>query len=861
MSQFTEDYLSQTVFDSDPTFTRVGFQRHIPLDETRADFTITRKKKDDELVSILLEEEVPGVENAMELFENFLQVFKAYGAEHQVFNQCAEYDTHCSEQVACLRKLIQLAPQGHGKLTQAQELEQELRLERDTWRLLTSLYQDRLNSDFQDSEMEEEFWISLEDATSEEDLVKQLYDKNPTIRQAQLVVDWLEQRASDVYYDSHYNQVEFYGDAVAGWENTLHSLNSIKRGLDSEADQNLITEMDPDAPNRQSNKRLHPLDKEDELRLLRSVFARLRCGQLEEAQQLCFRAGQPFRAAMLEGWKLFHDPNMRSSSEKNNTKEAPCGNPYRDVWKSMTWKECENNRLSTEERSILALLSGNLKALLPSCQTWEDHLWAYLRVMIDQTVEKELRRCVNYKRQLEVLPDEYWNQQLTVDTIFSTLAASRDKTVIAQGRDQYRIIQRYIIMDDVDGLLEEMSCWLSKGEESLSWGVHLRPHMLRLMTHLGLFFRRIGRGSCDDLISSILESYVQQLVHLSRTDLAAVYVSQIPLPQDQVRLYAQCLVLVEQQSQSCDDSERSHLLSLAQQVGLDVNAIAKQVVLTLCSQEDVQHVGDTSLQIATTGEDERRIRSLKWLLIDPSMRSELLAQANTLMRGYLLRRQIEAVKLTYQLIPADSIALLSDQWESRTGLRELPPDVESSIREYLCVKTYLDALDSFQEWFSRFHNSKPKRAAVQHRENFRAGSSQLSFTENLLQEQHDKQHKVELQRWQVAVESLSQSAVDRLYNVLLFPDGGWMADNYEPHTTSRYHQQQLLRQTCIPHAALLLSNVLSSTCQYSRCLELANVIAAEHQALYQVCSAEQLSQLTKHFRQAYVKVLDQGDIP
>ena len=185
----------------------------------------------------------------------------------------------------------------------------------------------------------------------------------------------------------------------------------------------------------------------------------------------------------------------------------------------------------------------------------------------------------------------------------------------------YRIIQRYIIMDDVDGLLEEMSSWLSKGEESLSWGVHLRPHMLRLMAHLGLFFRRIGRGSCDDLIGSILESYVQQLVHLSRTDLAAVYVGQLPLPADQVhncslllssstvltnsylctdgqvRLYAQCLVLVEQQSDSCDDAERGRLLSLAQQVGLDVNAIAKQVVITLCNQEDVQQVGDASLQV------------------------------------------------------------------------------------------------------------------------------------------------------------------------------------------------------------------------------------------------------------------------
>ena len=72
---------------------------------------------------------------------------------------------------------------------------------------------------------------------------------------------------------------------------------------------------------------------------------------------------------------------------------------------------------------------------------------------------------------------------------------------------------------------------------------------------------------------------------------------------------------------------------------------------------------------------------------------------------------------------------------------------------------------------------------------------------------------------------------------------------------------QLLRQTCIPHAALLLCNVLTNTGQYSRCLELANVMAAEHQALYQVCSAEQLSQLMKHFRQAYVKVLDKSDIP
>lgn len=152
-------------------------------------------------------------------------------------------------------------------------------------------------------------------------------------------------------------------------------------------------------------------------------------------------------------------------------------------------------------------------------------------------------------------------------------------------------------MDDVDGLLEEMSSWLNKGD---SWSVHLRPHMLRLMAHLALFFRRIGRGSCDDLIGSILEAYVLQLVNLGRTDLAAVYVGQLPLPEDQIRLYAQCLVMVEERQDSCDDAERRRLLSLAQQVGLDVNAIAKQVVLSLCDQGDkIQHVSDASLQVWT----------------------------------------------------------------------------------------------------------------------------------------------------------------------------------------------------------------------------------------------------------------------
>ena len=54
-----------------------------------------------------------------------------------------------------------------------------------------------------------------------------------------------------------------------------------------------------------------PCSKEDEARLLREVFMMIRAGQMKEAQRLCEKCGQSWRAATLEGWRLYHDENMK----------------------------------------------------------------------------------------------------------------------------------------------------------------------------------------------------------------------------------------------------------------------------------------------------------------------------------------------------------------------------------------------------------------------------------------------------------------------------------------------------------------------------------------------------------------------
>ena len=99
---------------------------------------------------------------------------------------------------------------------------------------------------------------------------------------------------------------------------------------------------DPDAPIRQ-NKPLNDLDQEDEFRIMEFVFAFVRSGDINGAKDLCYKVGQSWRAATLEGFKLFNDENFQSQSRSNGQgKHVELklneGNMNRDVWRLMVSK-------------------------------------------------------------------------------------------------------------------------------------------------------------------------------------------------------------------------------------------------------------------------------------------------------------------------------------------------------------------------------------------------------------------------------------------------------------------------------------------------------------------------------------------
>lgn len=74
-----------------------------------------------------------------------------------------------------------------------------------------------------------------------------------------------------------------------------------------------------------------------------------------------------------------------------------------------------------------------------------------------------------------------------------------------------------------------------------------------------------------------------------------------------------------------------------------------------------------------------------------------------------------------------------------TMTSNLSKKASSTIREYVCYKTYLDAQEGFAEWFSHYHHGKP--APLEELPPY------ATFTEKVAYEHKKAQYNVEMERW------------------------------------------------------------------------------------------------------------------
>ncbi|XP_032710756.1 nuclear pore complex protein Nup107 isoform X4 [Lontra canadensis] len=742
------------------------------------------------LSAVMLREDDPGEAASMSMYSDFLQSFLKHSSS-TVFDLVEEYENICSCQVNILSKIVSRATPGLQKFSKTASMLWLLQQEMVTWRLLASLYRDRVQSALEE---ENTFAVTALNA-SEKVVVEALFQRDSLVRQSQLVVDWLESIAKDEIGDFSDN-IEFYAKSVY-WENTLHTLKQ---------------------------------------RQLPSYIGSVRPLVTELAQRLCKRCGQAWRAATLEGWKLYHDPNVNGGTEL----EPVEGNPYRIIWKISCWRMAEDELFNRYERAIYAALSGNLKQLLPVCDTWEDTVWAYFRVMVDSLVEQEVRSSVVNLDETEELPREYLEANWTLEKVFEELQATDKKRVLEENQEHYHIVQKFLILGDIDGLMNEFNRWLSKSRNNLP------GHLLRFMTHLILFFHTLGLQIKEEVSIEILKTYIQLLINEKHTNLIAFYTCH--LPQDlAVAQYALFLEGVTEFEQ------RHHCLELAKEADLDIAAITKTVVENIRKKDNGEfshHDMAPALDTSTTEEDRLKIDVIDWLVFDPAQRAEALKQGNAIMRKFLASKKHEAAKEVFVKIPQDSIAEIYNQWEEQGMESPLPAEDDNAIREHLCIRAYLEANETFNEWFKHMNSAPQKPTLI----------PQATFTEKVAHEHKEKKYEMDYVIWKGHLDALTADVKEKMYNVLLFVDGGWMVDVREDaeEDHERTHQMVSLRKLCLPMLCFLLHTILHSTGQYQECLQLADMVSSERHKLYLVFSKEELRKLLQKLRESSLMLLDQG---
>ncbi|XP_063702515.1 nuclear pore complex protein Nup107 [Culicoides brevitarsis] len=760
-----------------------------------------------------------------QLYERFLEVLQVHTNDTEIFETISELTQAVIDTIEDVKQC--------GKREMAKAgTEDWLMHEKNTWQLLFALYKDRLITQ-KDDGMDVDAVIPL--GNSEKAVVSNLYTTNAKLREYQLIVDWLEEIKSEE--GAH---VGHFSDRTVGWENTLHQLQSAGMTVFG-SNKEIVKHLDPDAPFREKRP-LHDLDMQDESRLTKQIFVELRRGRIEEAQSLCEHYGQPWRAAILEGWRLHHDPNYEPQ-DASGLKQPIEGNPRRDLWKRCAWQMADNVQIDDYSRAIAGLLCGHLGSLLNIAkENWADLLWSYLRTQIDIRVESEVRDCC-VKSYLK-MPDGYWTNKMSLEQIFAELNAHKSPIVRAAAQRPVNIIQQYLILDDIPELMKHIDSWISDSTIS--------TQMLRFLTHIVLFFRQIGKPHPEEIADRVIKAYVEALIKLGNAQLIAYYTAALPT-ETQLELYSSFMETLT------NSEDRRVCFSEAISHGLDVQRIA---FYTVDKIRDYKNSGENEIlnerqQIKSL--DDTKIQALEWLTFNADQISDLLWQANALIRNFMAQNKIECIRKTFKMVPSDAIKQLIKFYGSQD---HLPHREDCAIKEFFCHQAYLTAIDSYNFWSDCFYKQKPKPPTQ--------NAKPVGFTEKVAMEHQEQTFRADMEKWQQKVRDQTKRCRDFLYNILLFPDRGWLLEDPVPEEIAvkepgiwelRETQMQNLRKIVIPEVIMLLYKILSLAGNHQDCIKLADDIANEERMLYKVYSKQKLSEFLMKIAETSLTLMNEQKDP
>lgn len=99
---------------------------------------------------------------------------------------------------------------------------------------------------------------------------------------------------------------------------------------------------------------------------------------------------------------------------------------------------------------------------------------------------------------------------MSLERIFDEIVANKNENIRSEAVNPDHVVQRYVILDKIPELMDEVSKWLRGSDMSVGDNIDaVSPHFIRFLTHFVLFLRQIGRTETDTDGDTVIEAYVK----------------------------------------------------------------------------------------------------------------------------------------------------------------------------------------------------------------------------------------------------------------------------------------------------------------------------------------------------------------
>jgi hypothetical protein len=615
------------------------------------------------------------------------------------------------------------------------------------------------------------------------------------------------------------------------------------------------------------------VDAAGERVLFEQCWALMRCGRLDEVVRLLRSSGQSMHAAAMVGHPRPHHAEL-SPGDSRGDAVRPCdGNPKRLLWQGAL-RQLAEVAAGRHEAAMFAVLAGDLPRVLAVCDDWEDEVWARLRVLRETVFDAAIaaRRNGWYSEAPAAAPGAsaedlgrvYEKMRDAMEAVLHS-----DRAGVRRELDQpYRIIQTYIILDDLGGLLSKLREWLAFGDQLPASVLQFAAFFVILVRPSFAQREDLRTEDANQAMDEIVEAFALSLMRSGRPELLAQFASLLP-PKVTVQLYSTFLRGLS--FAESDDAAELPGRPLTEQpfyrlwrrfydygvdAGLPMAEITCQVVrqshdlvpatpapqsvvsMRMAPGQLLDIVGLSELHTTTEEKHLDMIRAVHWLSFDEAQRGDLLAHANALCRFFLLECAfVPAVRLMESIQESPDLLNVSDE-----------DDVEFSLqrrdeREFQQLMYYLKFQRDFVAWRQRVA-AKPLRG--------RLSAAEYATTKA---------------QWKAELQILTLAAVDKIQKLLQWPGGGWLRESssdgqhaggvdavaatpYAARSGADIRQGELrtLRRLHVPRLVLLLHDMLFWLKSYGECAALSTWVV--EQGLLDEFSAEQARLFLERLRRS-----------